>query len=87
MKKFAQLSVTALIALSPVAVANAADAAPRTFKNCTQLNKQFPHGVGLPGARDKTSGKKVTTFKRNKALYQANKKSDRDRDGIACEKR
>jgi hypothetical protein len=29
----------------------------------------------------------VTTFKRDNALYQANSKMDRDKDGIACEKR
>ncbi|MBB4764631.1 excalibur calcium-binding domain-containing protein [Amorphoplanes digitatis] len=31
--------------------------------------------------------KKVTNFKVSNALYKANKKSDRDKDGIACEKR
>jgi hypothetical protein len=29
----------------------------------------------------------VTSFKVSTPLYNANKKSDRDRDGIACEKR
>lgn len=42
--------------------------------------------MGKPGARDQTSGTPVTSFKRSKALYDANKKSDRDKDGIACEK-
>ena len=68
--------------------AHSADAAPkaRTFKNCTQLNGTYKHGVGRQGASDKTSGVRVTTFKRDNALYNANKKSDRDKDGIACER-
>lgn len=61
----------------------------KTFKNCTALNKVYKHGVGKPGAKDKVKGKtkKVTNFYKNAALYNANKKSDRDKDGIACEKR
>jgi hypothetical protein len=71
-------------ATAPVQSAEAAKA--RTFKNCTALNKVYPHGVGKPGARDHTSGRPVTSFKRSKPLYLANTKSDRDKDGIACEK-
>ncbi|QDP95817.1 excalibur calcium-binding domain-containing protein [Microlunatus elymi] len=61
----------------------------KTYKNCTALNKVYKHGVGKPGAHDKVRGhtKKVTNFKRSAGLYNANKKSDRDKDGIACEKR
>ncbi|BCY08353.1 excalibur calcium-binding domain-containing protein [Actinoplanes sp. L3-i22] len=66
-----------------------AQAAAKTYKNCTALNKVYKHGVGKKGAKDKVRGttKKVTNFKVSNALYQANKKSDRDKDGIACEKR
>lgn len=64
-----------------------AKARVKTYKNCTALNKDYKHGVGLPGAKDKTSGKRVTSFTKNKKVYQLNKKSDRDKDGIACEKR
>jgi hypothetical protein len=69
--------------------ATPAQAAARTYKNCTALNKVYKHGVGRKGAKDKVRGntKKVTNFKVSNALYQANKKSDRDKDGIACEKR
>lgn len=68
-------------------VAAPADAAPaRKFANCTALNKVHPYGVGLPGAKDRTSGRPATRFKRDRALYNANRHSDRDRDGIACEK-
>lgn len=58
------------------------------FKNCTELNKSYPHGVGMPGAVDKTSGTpRVTNFHRDTNLYQLNARHDRDKDGIACEKR
>lgn len=63
---------------------------PPLYKNCTALNKKYPHGVGKAGARDKTSGRPVTTFKRSTKLYNTamshNKGLDRDKDGIACEK-
>ena len=71
--------------------APAAPSAPaaKTYKNCTALNKDYPHGVGRKNAVDKVSGssRPVTNFKKSNALYEANKKSDRDGDKIACEKR
>ena len=70
-----------------VGPATTADAGPRGFKNCKQLNKTYKHGVGRPGARDRTSGTPVTSFKRSKKLYEANRRLDRDKDRIACEKR
>lgn len=58
------------------------------YKNCTQLNKVYKHGIGKKGARDKvSSGKKpVTTFLVNNQGYTVNKGLDRDKDGVACEK-
>ena len=74
-------------------VAPAAGHPPRQhkpFDNCKQYNAKYPHGVGRVGARDKTSGTPVTTFRRDTALYntamRANGGLDRDKDGIACEK-
>jgi Excalibur calcium-binding domain len=53
------------------------------------LNKRYPHGVARLGARDKTSGTPVTTFKRSTRIYRLamsyNRGLDRDKDGIACE--
>ncbi len=87
-------ALAAVMALGAVGAASATSPASRelapvakTFKNCTALNKVYKHGVGRPNARDHTSGTRVTTFKRSKALYRANKSMDRDGDGIACEKR
>ena len=61
------------------------NAAAKKFKNCTELNKIYPGGVALPGAINSGGTTKKTPIY-NKALYVANKKSDRDKDGIACEK-
>lgn len=60
-------------------------AAAKVFKNCTELNKVYPGGVALPGAVN-AGGATKKEPKYDKALYNANKKSDRDKDGIACEK-
>jgi hypothetical protein len=78
------------IVLGSTPFAPAARAVPAPWKNCTQTNKRYPHGVGRVGARDHTSGTPVTTFKRNNFLYKTamryNRGLDRDKDGIACEK-
>ena len=60
-------------------------AAAKVFKNCTELNKVYPGGVALPGAVNAGGTTKQTPIY-DKKLYEANKKSDRDKDGIACEK-
>lgn len=83
----------AAVVLSASAVPASAAPAPKSYKNCTELNKVYPHGVGLRGARDRTTGKPVTTFRVDKTLYNLNDGGfrqydlDRDNDGIACEKR
>ena len=59
--------------------------ATKTFRNCTELNKVYKGGVALPGAVNQGGATKYEP-KFSKALYMANKKSDRDNDGIACEK-
>ena len=88
----ASIAVAATLSMAPPA-----DAAARRFKSCTAMNRVHPHGVGLWGARDHTSGTRVTSFKRNNRLYRANNGPrnlgtgkydlDRDNDHIACEKR
>ena len=79
---------TAVLSAGLIAsVASPANASNKTYKNCTALNKDYKHGVGKPGAKDKTSGTPVTNFTRSKQVYDKNTKSDRDNDGIACEKR
>jgi hypothetical protein len=91
-RRLAVALTTALLAAPLATIAAPAEAAvPAPYKNCTQLNKTYPHGVGKAKARDKTSGKPVTSFKRSTKLYtkaiDENRGLDRDKDGIACEKR
>jgi hypothetical protein len=68
-------------------------AAKYKFANCTALHKVYPHGVGKSNARDKVRGKTkpVTSFKRSTSLYKKivgyRSDLDRDKDGVACEKR
>jgi hypothetical protein len=63
---------------------------PARWKNCTVVNRRYPHGVGRYGAHDHTSGVPVTNFKHSTSLYKTamhyNRALDRDKDGIACEK-
>ncbi len=89
-----RLLPTALTVLAAVAVATApaAFAAPpaSAYKNCTEYRKSFPHGVGTTSARDKTSGRPVTTFRKDNAEFKRamgyNRGLDGDKDSIACEK-
>lgn len=91
-RKAAAVMIAVLLATVGASVAPAATA--KSYKNCTALNKDYPHGVGRRGAKDKTSGKRVRNFKVSTRLYQrydgkprAERDLDRDNDGIACEKR
>lgn len=103
-KRLASSLLTAGLLLAGVAgTATPAGAAvhARSYPNCKALNRVYPHGVGLPHARDKTrSGSpRVTNFTRSAKLYHLNDGTadhvrsrgehdlDRDNDGIACEKR
>ena len=58
------------------------------YKNCTKLNTVYKNGLGLKGAKDKTTGEPVTSFKVvSTALYTTNTHLDRDKDKISCEKK
>lgn len=78
------VAITLMLGLV-IAFPSQSNAAAKKFKNCTELNKVYPGGVALPGAVN-AGGATKKTPKYDKALYTANKKSDRDKDGIACEK-
>jgi hypothetical protein len=85
-------AIAGIIVASPILVLSvpAEAAVPAQWKNCTVVNKRFPHGVGRSNAHDHTSGTPVTNFRRSTPLYNtamgANRGLDRDKDGIACEK-
>ena len=68
-----------------IAFPTESNAAAKKFKNCTELNKVYPGGVAKQGAVNKGGAtKKEPIVDAN--LYKANIKSDRDKDGIACER-
>jgi hypothetical protein len=91
-RKPLQIVVASLAALSLIGLAAPAQAAPpkpRKYANCTALHKVYRHGVARKGGRDKVTGstKPVTTFTVYTATYNLNRALDRDKDGVACEKR
>lgn len=70
---------------APAAPPPAAGPAPaKEYANCTELRKDYRGGVARPGAVNK-GGATRNQPHYDDALYEANTKSDRDKDGIACE--
>lgn len=58
----------------------------KTFKNCTEMNKTYKGGIARTSLVKNKGGKTKNKPFVSKELYDANKKSDRDKDLIACEK-
>jgi hypothetical protein len=84
MKKI--LSLTMFFALLPASAAFAEASTVRVekaFKNCTQVRKQFPNGVANSA---KSADQQKNKPQVSRKIYNANKKLDRDRDGVICEK-
>ena len=81
-------ALTALLLAGPAgAGVERATATAKEFRNCTALNRVYPHGVGRVGARDRTSGTPVQELQAEQpALSPEQRSSDRDKDGVACEK-
>ena len=88
-------AATTVLAASVIAGGTAtAQAAPTVYANCTAVQKVYSGGIAKKSVTKNrvTSAGKVTyralkgTVKKDDALYAANKKLDRDADGIACEK-
>lgn len=69
----------------------AANAAPsvKTYANCTAVHRDYSGGIARKGVRYNVVGSANRPLKGHvkfdTALYDANRKSDRDHDGIACE--
>jgi hypothetical protein len=85
--------LTVAIAVPSVVAADSASAAPKGYANCTAVHKVYSGGIAKAGVKYNTvtvKGKVTHRALKGKvkfdtALYNANKKSDRDGDGIACE--
>lgn len=82
-------AVAACLTLTSAAPGIAAPSA-KTYANCTAIHKVYSGGIAKAGVRFNTVGAKHRALKGkvkfSTALYDANRKSDRDKDGIACEK-
>ncbi|WP_412059444.1 excalibur calcium-binding domain-containing protein [Cytobacillus firmus] len=78
------LCLLASLSFSPTASAKTTKI--KTYKNCTELNKDYKGGVartaGIKNKGGKTKYKPYVSAK----LYDANKSKDRDKDKIACER-
>jgi hypothetical protein len=85
MKKIVVIGLCVGLLLGSIGNAEAKSAA-KEYKNCTDLNKDYKGGVAQSASVKNKGGK--TKYKPfvSKELYDANKKSDRDKDLIACEK-
>lgn len=88
-----RLAAAAALAVLPLAAAatlsspaSAAAKKPVVYQNCTALVKHYAHGVAKSGYRERGGGLHGHKPYVNTALYNANKKSDRDKDGVACER-
>jgi hypothetical protein len=81
------LKLLPALALAPVLlVAGSASASPRHFKNCTAVHKVYKHGIAKSRSAAAHANGLTGRPKISKSLYLANKRLDRDKDGVACEK-
>ncbi len=86
-----RLSVSLLLigslSFAPVAgfSALASPLSGKVFKNCTELRKTYPGGVAKSKSSRNVGGATKKTPRVDAKVYAANKKMDRDGDGIACE--
>lgn len=81
--RFRLLAMLGALVLSSMAPADLASAnSPKKYKNCAELNKVYPSGVARDRAAVGRSGAKVDA-----AVYKSNITKDRDKDGVACEKK
>lgn len=90
MKKTLHIFLTAVLLLTTLLIGSIstvnADSKVKKYKNCTELNKDYKGGVAISSSTKNKGGKTKYKPHVSKELYNANKKSDRDNDGIACEK-
>ena len=87
MKKIVVLALIATL-VAPFSLTLPADAAVKKYKTCAALQKKYPYGAGVKGAKDKVKSgfSPVKNFKVvSKSVYNASKKLDTDKDKILCE--
>jgi len=80
------LSISLVCGFVGTTQVEAAKVSMKTYKNCTEINKVYPGGISrASNVKNKGGATKHKPFV-NLKLYDLNKKSDRDKDLIACEK-
>lgn len=88
MKKLFTVLLAALLAFSlslETVQVSETQAATKKYKNCKELNKDYEGGVARTKSTKNKGGKTKYKPYVSKALYDANKGKDRDKDNIACE--
>lgn len=81
MKRLSAIALIPLMLTVSISTVASAGQPSKTYRNCTELRKTFPHGVAKSARTAGTTGAKV-----NAEVYAENVKSDRDKDGVACER-
>jgi len=79
------LSATLILGVAAISPTEA-DAAAKKFNNCTELNKTYKGSVAKATKIKNKGGKTKFTPIVSKEIYEANIKSDRDKDGNVCER-
>ncbi|WP_427847105.1 excalibur calcium-binding domain-containing protein [Bacillus pumilus] len=82
----AVLSLGLLLSVTQVNTLTADAKTVKSYKNCKALNKVYKGGVAKSKNTKNKGGKTKYKPYVSKALYQKNKRLDRDKDGIACER-
>ena len=81
--KVASIAIAAILVASTFSLS--AQAAPKTYKNCAALNKDFKYGVSAKTKPKNIGALAIYTPAVNLAVFNKNKKLDKDRDLIVCE--
>ena len=81
---FTALSLIAAI-VAIFGVSSSAQAAPKAYKNCVELNKTYKYGVSAKAKPKNIGNQQIFTPAVNLAVFNKNKKLDTDRDSIVCE--
>ena len=81
MRRVIAISITILAFMTSTSNLASAAHPNKIYKNCTELRKAYPNGVAKSAKAAGTTSAFV-----NAKIYKENIKSDRDKDGIACER-
>lgn len=86
MKKILPVLLSCGLAVSVSFTSTADASSAKHYKNCTLLRVHYKGGVAKNSKVKNKGGKTHYKPYVSAALYNANYKLDRDKDGIACEK-